>query len=283
MIPTSFEYKKANSVSEAIQLMQAHGDDAKILAGGHSLIPTLKLRLNNPGVVIDISKIAALGSISSSDGTLTIGANCTHGQIADSDEVRNHMSMIADAAGHIGDVQVRNAGTIGGSIAHADPAADWPTVLIAADASIHIHGPAGERSVAAEDFFEGLYTTSLADHELVTSVSIPDASGTTSAYEKFVQPASRFAIVGCAVVIKASDGNIASARVALGGVSESAGRDGAVESALVGQSASSSTAEAASAHAAETGSIMSDHFADEEYRKQMAKVYTKRALLSALA
>lgn len=264
-------------------MLKTHGDDAKILAGGHSLIPALKLRLNNPGVVIDISKIAALKSISMDGDTLVIGANCTHGQIESSDLVKGHLSMLSDTAGNIGDVQVRNVGTIGGSLAHADPAADWPTVLIAADANIQIEGSAGTRSVAASEFFEGLYMTALGEDEIITSVSIPSASGCKSAYAKFVQPASRFALVGCGVCLKVEDGTISAATVALGGVGDHAVRDAAVEAALVGKSATADAATEAAEAAAESIDAMSDHFAGEAYRKQMAKVFTKRALQAALS
>jgi len=283
MIPTSFEYKRAGSVSEALQMLKSHGDDAKLLSGGHSLIPALKLRLNNPGVVIDISKIEALKSIALDGETLTIGANCTHAQIASSDAVRAHMPMICETAGKIGDIQVRNVGTIGGSVAHADPAADWPTVLIAAQANIQMEGPGGRRSVAATEFFEGLYMTVLADDEIITAIQIPSAPGCSSAYAKFVQPASRFALVGCGVCLKVEGGTISSATVALGGVGDHPVRDAAVEEALKGQPANEDTAASAAEKAAESIDIMSDHFADEAYRKQMAKVFTRRALVAALS
>ena len=279
MIPSSFEYHKANSVEEAVQLLSNGGDDAKILAGGHSLIPTLKLRLNDPDKLIDISKIDALKSMSVSDGQLNIGAGCTHHQIASYGEMPAGLEMFSEAGHMIGDPQVRNRGTLGGSIAHADPAADWPGILLAANATINVTGPSGERSIPASDFFIALFTTALGEHEIITSVSVPiPAAGTKSTYKKFVQPASRFALVGCAAMAAVADGKCSNVQVAFNGVAAAPFRDGGVESALNGADCNAENVASASSNAASGKTVMQSHFASEKYRSHLAKVYAKKAL-----
>lgn len=282
MIPTGFSYHRAGSVKEAVNLLAKHGDDAKILAGGHSLIPALKLRLNEVGMLIDIAKIPELKSISTAAGHLVIGGCCTHSEIAYSRVVKEQIPMVAEAAELIGDVQVRNRGTIGGSLAHADPAADWPAVMLAADALIEVQGPKGSREIKAADFFSGFYETALSDHEVITAIRMPLlTTGTKTSYQKFMQPASRFALVGCAAVIKNDGGNASEVKVAFTGVSEAPFRDSGVENALKGKTLSVDNIAAAAEHAAADVSIMSDHFASEEYRKHLAKVYARRALAAA--
>lgn len=271
MIPTSFEYKRANSVEEAISLLSE--GYAKILSGGHSLIPSLKLRLSSPDSLVDIAKIPSLRGIKIEGNNLVIGSAATHHEIASSDLVKQHFSLLSEGAGAIGDVQVRNKGTLGGSLAHADPSADWPALVLASDATIEVHGSNGSRTIKADDFFTGFFATALEEDEIITAVHFPiPESGTKSTYQKFVQPASRFAIVGCAVV-KQPSGDV---RVAFSGVSDNAFRDTNVESAL---SAGASNEDAAS-KAAEGVAIMSDHYASEDYRKHLAKVYAKRALIA---
>ena len=280
MIPTSFKYQRAGSVEEAIGML--NGGDAKILAGGHSLVPAMKLRMNSPEKLVDISRIASLQNISTDGDHLVIGAGCTHGQIAASAEVRNTLSMVADASGMIGDIQVRNKGTIGGSIAHADPAADWPGVLLAANASVVCQGAGGSRTVSAGDFFTGFFSTALAEGEIITEIRIPKSTaGNHSAYAKFVQPASRFAIVGCAVALQVDNGTCTAARVAFNGVADAAYRATAIENALVGKAVNADTIAAAVAGATEGQTVMGDHFASEPYRTHIAKVYAKRALEAA--
>lgn len=281
MVPTSFSYHRPSSVDEALQLMASHGDEAKVLAGGHSLIPAMKLRMNSPGHLIDLSGVG-LDSISASGDSIAIGAMCTHAQIAADSAVNEHFAMVAQTAGIIGDIQVRNRGTIGGSIAHADPAADWPACLLAAEATITVQGAGGSRNIAASDFFEGLYETDLEEGELVTAIHLPiPGAGTSSAYAKFVQPASRFAIVGCAVMMTQSGGVCTDVRVAFTGVSDAAFRDGAVEAAMNGKAATADNIAAAAAQAAQGVDLLSDHFASEDYRKHLATVYAKRALMAA--
>lgn len=276
MIPNSFEYKRANSVDEAISLLG--GEGAKILAGGHSLIPALKLRLDAPGTLVDIAKIAELRYIRDGGDHIAIGAASTHHDLLTSSLIQEKATMMSQTAAVIGDIQVRNMGTIGGSIAHADPAADWPASLLAAEASIHVRSAGGARSIAASDFFQGLYTTALEEGEIITEIRVPVVAGAKSAYVKFMQPASRFAIVGCAVMLNESGGSISNARVAFTGVSDKAFRDAAVEGALT----DTSSVGAAAQHAAEGVDVLGDHFASEDYRKHLAKVYAKRAIMAAL-
>ena len=276
MIPNSFEYKKATSVDEAISLL---GDDVQILGGGHSLIPTLKLRLNAPGTLVDISKIESLKVIRDNENSITIGGGATHASIAADAALAEHAPMITQAAKEIGDIQVRNFGTIGGSMAHADPAADWPAVLLACDANVVIQGKDGKREVDIDQFFKGFYETALADGEIITAVRIPKmASNRHSVYVKFKQPASRFAIVGCAVGIEMEGGVVKSARIGMTGVGESAYRAMNVEKALVGQALTAESIEAAVKNVTEGAEVMSDHYASQKYRTHLAHVYVKRAL-----
>ncbi len=265
MIPSKFDYIKANSVSEAISLLGKHSD-AKLLAGGHSLLPAMKLRLNQPELLVDIGGISELQSISEDGDAIVVGANCTHVEIANSDLVAKHTQALAQAAAAIGDVQVRNAGTIGGSLAHADPAADYPAVVMAHDATILVEGPAGKREIASGDFFQGLFETGVEDNEVITGVKFPKSSN--GVYLKFAQSASRFAVVGCAA-IKTSSG----VQVGLTGVADTAYRASGVEAAFNGTNAT----EAAN-HAVDGVEVLGDHFASSEYRTHLTKVYVKKAL-----
>ncbi len=274
MLPRSVDYYRATSVADAISRLKAN-PDAKILAGGHSLVPAMKLRLNSPSMVIDIANIPELNYIKEQNGNISIGAMTTHGQIANSDLIKNKLPLFKDTADVIGDVQVRNVGTIGGSIAHADPSADWPAALLAAGASIITN----ERSISATDFFTGFFSTALNEGEIVTEISIPiPKAGSKMTYQKFSQPASRFAIVGCAVVITANAGVITDAKIAFTGVSDVAFCDEAVANELIGKPDNDTSAESAAELAAENISILSDNYAAEDYRKHLAKVYAKRAL-----
>jgi aerobic carbon-monoxide dehydrogenase medium subunit len=272
MIPYAFDYARPGSVEEALELLD---DDAKLLAGGHSLVPALKLRLSAPGKLIDIARIPSLKGIREENGEIVIGAATTHADIMKSALLQQHLPMFAEGAALIGDPMVRHKGTLGGSLAHADPSADWPAMVIAADGEVVLQGKGGARSVAAADFFTGFYSTALEDGELITEIRFPiPAAGTRMSYQKFSQPASRFAIVGCAVV-RHADGSV---RVAFTGVSDAAYRDRGVEEALEGQPLTDAVIEAAASRAAEGVSLNSDHFATEEYRQHLARVYCKRAL-----
>lgn len=276
MIPATFEYKKANSIEEALSMVS---EDAKILGGGQSLIPAMKLRLNSPEQLIDISKIDSLKAIDNNSDDIVIGAGSTHAAIMHNDAIATACPMMRHAASEIGDIQVRNKGTIGGSIAHADPAADWPAVLIAADAEVHIQNTSGKRSVGIDQFFTGFYETALEDGEVITGISIPKSSANASSvYVKFKQPASRFAIVGVAVSADVSDGSINNIRIGVTGLADAAYRAEATESALTGNTLTAASIESAVENIGSGVSIMSDHYASEKYRLHLAKVMATRAL-----
>jgi carbon-monoxide dehydrogenase medium subunit len=279
MIPESFDYQRASTVSEAISLLQKHGEDAKILAGGHSLVPTMKLRLATPATLIDIGGISELKYINDKGDYLAIGAGTTHWEIESSDLIAQKAPALSQAAGQIGDVQVRNRGTIGGVLAHSDPQADYPGVVLALDATIVVQGSRGERTIAVADYFTGLWETALGEDELLTEVRVPtDSANANSCYLKFPQPASRYPFVGCAVAMDSSAGSCSDLRVGFSGVGETAFRDSGVEEALRGNTLNESAIASASAKAAEGRSVLSDVFVSEEYRRAMAQVYAKRAL-----
>jgi carbon-monoxide dehydrogenase medium subunit len=283
MIPASFDYFAPKSVAEAVSLLQQHGDDAKILAGGHSLLPAMKLRLAQPTTLIDISKIAELKGISNNGG-LSIGAGTTYHSIATSEDVLKHCAILADAAKQIGDIQVRNRGTIGGALAHADPAADLPAVLLALGGTLSVQGPGGSRDIGADDLFISIFTTALEPNEIVTKVNVPAlGAGEGAAYAKLRHPASRYAIVGVAAYVKLEGGKVSAARVAVTGAGPVAVRQSASESALVGSSGDAAAIDAAAAAAGEDMEYLGDIHASAEYRKAMVKVYTKRALTEAIA
>ena len=282
MIPNKFDYERASTIDEAIKYLVEYGDDAKLLAGGHSLLPAMKLRLNNPVKLVDINLIPGLKYIREEEDILCIGAATTHFEIESSDTVNEKLPMLSQVAASIGDMQVRNMGTIGGSLAHADPAADWPAGMLATDAVLVLKGPEGVRNINAQDFFLGLYTTSLAENELITEVRIPVPQGNVGmAYAKCVQPASRFALVGCATIISKNNGLCDSVKLAFTGVAAKAFRDRTVEKALTGHAADADNITIAAEKAASDTDLLSDHFASEEYRRHLAKVYAKRALTEA--
>ena len=285
MYPTQTTYHRATSVSEAVQLL-AGNEGAKVLAGGHSLIPMMKLRLASPSVLVDIGRIEEMKGISADGAGLSIGALTTQAEIASSDLVKERAPALAEAAGLVGDPAVRNRGTIGGNVSHSDPASDLPPVLTALGASYNIAGPGGQRSVAAADFSTGLLETALAEDEILTGVSIPATpSGSGSAYVKFPHPASRYAVVGAAAIVTVQDGRCASASVVVGGVEATPTRASSVESALAHADLNDEALGAAAAAVAGDfqGDAMSDIFASVEYRQAMAAVYVGRALKAAVS
>jgi carbon-monoxide dehydrogenase medium subunit len=283
MYPSQVEYRRAGSVAEAISLL-GQNSGAKLLAGGHSLLPAMKLRLSDPGMLIDIGRIDELKSISVSGATLSIGALCTHAQIASSGDVRTHCTALASACGQVGDPQVRSWGTIGGNIAHADPASDPPTVVLACGGTIHVQGSGGARTIRADDFFTGLFATDLHPGELITKIDFPSLRSHKSAYMKMAHPASRYAVVGVCVVLEMDGSNCKSARVAVGGLTANAGRSTGAEAALTGSSIDDSALDAAAnALVNDIGdAAMGDIYASAEYRRAMAGVYLKRAVNAAL-
>ncbi len=284
MIPAKFDYIRASSVDEALSLLQQHGDEAKLLAGGHSLLPSMKLRLSTPAKLIDIARISELRYIRDEGSVIAIGAASTHRDIAASGEVAAKAPLLKQAAESIGDVQVRNMGTIGGSLAHADPAADYPAAILATEAEIVVKGSGGQRSVPASDFFQGLYETALQPDEIIIEVRVPaQPDGAGSAYLKFPHPASRFAVVGCAAMVHKSGGTCDLVRVAFTGVADHAFRDSNVEKALNGKAADETAIAAAAEQAAQGVDLMGDAFASEDYRQHLAKVYAQRALSEAVA
>ena len=283
MYAAEFDYYKAGSVADALQLLAAH-EGAKLIAGGHSLIPLLKLRLARPSALIDIGGIADLKGISVNNGTIRIGALATHGEIAGSSAIGNACGMVAEAAGGIGDTQVRNRGTIGGNVVHADPASDWGTVLTALNATFTIEG-AGSRTVAAEDFFEGIFTTVLGEGEVLTGIEIPVLAPNQHAeYAKMSHPATGFAVVGAAVAVTVENGRCTAASVVVGGLVAAPLRIKSVEAALIGQELNLDTIAAATQHVgADVGdNAIGDFFASAEYRTVIAGVEVKHAINHAM-
>jgi carbon-monoxide dehydrogenase medium subunit len=281
MIPAAFEYARASSVEDAIAKLSAANGAAKILAGGHSLVPAMKLRLAQPTMLIDIARIPGLSGIRERDGGVEIGACSVHHDIATSPFVQRHAPVLSDAAAGIGDPQVRNRGTLGGSLAHADPAADYPAAMLALDADLHLQGRGGRRTVKATAFFKDLMTVDLQVDEILVSVSFKSAP--VSAYAKLHQRASHFAIVGVGVVLEVRNGAIAAARVGVTGAGPYATRLTGVEQALVGKPAVQATL-AAAAEGAGTAieDVNGDLHASAEYRRAMVPVFTRRALEAAL-
>jgi aerobic carbon-monoxide dehydrogenase medium subunit len=283
MYSPDFNYYRAGSVAEASEFLRKH-PGAKILAGGHSLIPMLKLRLAAPPALIDIGRIAELKHIVAKDGIVRIGALTTHAELASSKALREQCPALAEAAGHVGDPAVRNRGTIGGNVAHADPASDLPTVLAALGARFVVSGGTGTKTVDVSSFFKGMMTTALGEHDLLVAIEVPiRQKGQGTAYVKFSHPASRYAVLGVAAAVTVSGGKCTAASVAVGGLVPRPTRASAVEKALVGQALSAdSLAKAASQVVQDLGSdILGDLYASAEYRKAVAPVWVKRALTAA--
>ena len=281
MIPASFEYTRATSLDDAIARLQAANGNAKIIAGGHSLVPLMKFRLSEPQTIIDIARIPGLSGVREKEGKIEIGAATVHNDVASSSLLLSKCPIVADTAAEIGDPQVRNRGTLGGSLAHADPSADYPAVMLAVDAEIHMKGPKGWRVARADQFFRDLFTVDMAPDEIIVGVQF--APVRAAAYAKLQQRASRYAIVGVAAALQVSDGKIQSARIGLTGAANHAMRLTSVERALAAQPLTPVVIEAAARHAgAEVTHVLSDIHAGGEYRRAMISVFTRRALEGAM-
>ena len=284
MVPAPFEYHAPSSLSDALALLSKHGEEAKVLAGSQSLVALMKLRLATPAHVIDLRKVPGLVGVRESGGVVQVGALTTHHGVASSELVRKRLPMVAEAALQIGDAQVRNFGTIGGSLSHADPAADWPAVLLALDASVAIAGPRGERTLKVEQLIVGPLTTALLPSEILTEVRIalPPAR-TAGAYEKLPNPASRFAIVGVAAEVSlAQGGGVAWSRIAITGLGPKPFRAANVEQALEGKAPEPATVKAAAARAAEGVEVRADLTGSASYKKHLASLYAERAIQRAI-
>jgi carbon-monoxide dehydrogenase medium subunit len=281
MIPTQFDYIAPSSVDEALAALAEHGDDAKVIAGGQSLLPVLRMRLNAPEVVIDLGGIEALRGIREDGDALVIGAMTTHHTVLHDPLVAQHAALLAKAEHELADAQIRHRGTIGGALAHADPAGDLGAPSLALGAEFVIAGPGGTRTVPADAFFVDLFETAIAEGELLTEIRVPKHTGWGAHYEKFVRVAHQWPIVAVAAAVRVEGGTIAEARVGLTNMGSTPLRARAVEEALVGQPATEDAVASAAARAAEGTNPPSDLNGAADYRTHLAKVLTRRAVLAA--
>jgi len=280
MFPAKFEYKAAGSIQEAVGLLE--DPEAKIIAGGHSLLPLMKLRLAQPKLLVDISRIPDLAYIRADGNQLAIGAMATYRQIEMSEEVHRRAAVLAEAAHEIGDPQVRARGTLAGALAHADPAGDMPAVALALGGSVKAVGASGERDLDLDTFFVDMLTTALQEREIIREVRLNVLpAGAGAAYQKFDQPASHYALTGICAVVSLSGGNIGSVRIGVTGVGPKAYRPTAVEQALAGQPATDDAVKAAVQSVADGIDVLGDIHASPEYRAHLARVLTRRAVLQA--
>ena len=284
MYPASFDYHTPGSVQEAISLLGKLRDDAKLLAGGHSLIPMMKLRLAQPKHLIDLRKVPGLAGIREDGGSIALGAMTTHWQVESSKLLQAKIPVVSDAAGMIGDPQVRNLGTIGGSLAHADPAADMPAVMIALGVEFVIEGARGRRTVKVDDFFKGLMMTAVGPDEILVEIRVPvPPAGSGAAYLKFPHPASRFAVVGvCAALTVDGKGICTKAGVGVTGAGTKAVRAKGVEAGLAGKALDQAAIEAAAAKAADGVDVQADLQGSVEYKSHLVRVHARRAIEAAL-
>jgi carbon-monoxide dehydrogenase medium subunit len=284
MFPAPFTYHRATSVADALDLLQQHADTGKVIAGGHSLLPIMKLRLAEPEHLIDITGIEELRAIAVEGDSVVIGALVTHRELATSAELAESVPLIPAMADLVGDQQVRNMGTIGGVLAHADPAADYPAGMLALDATVLVTGPRGDREIPIGEFFQGFLTTALAPDELLTAVRVPvPGPSAGSAYEKLANPASGYATVGVAAVVTRGDGGtIEAIRVGITGATDVAYRATAVEDALRGTTPDAATIKAAAAHATDGVEMLEDKHAPADYRARVTRNLTRRAIERAL-
>ena len=281
MIPAEFDYAAPGSVGEALALLAEHGDDAKVLSGGQSLLPVLRMRLNAPGIVVDISRIESLKGITDEGEAIRIGAGATYQDVLDSDLVREHLGLLHQAVQEIADPQIRHRGTVCGALVHADPAGDVGAPVLALEGQMVIQGQDGERTVPATEFFVDLFETAVQDGELLTAVVIPKHTGWGSHYEKFVRVSHQWAIIGIAAAVRAEGGTIAEARVGLTNMGSTPLRASAVEAALVGKEATEDAIAEVCAQVGEGTDPPSDLNGQADYRRHVAGVLTRRAVLAA--
>jgi carbon-monoxide dehydrogenase medium subunit len=281
VIPAKFDYLAPTSVEEALSALAEHGDDAKIMAGGQSLLPVLRMRLNAPELVIDLGRIEALRGVSEDGDALVIGALTTHSEMVTNDLVHQHALLLSKAAAEVADNQIRHRGTFGGALAHADPAGDMGAAALALDAEFVIKGAGGSRTVGASDFFVDLFETAIGEDEILTAIRVPKHTGWGAHYEKFVRVAHQWPIVAVAAAVRADGGTIAEARVGLTNMGSTALRATATEAALSGAAATEDGVRAAAERAAEGTNPPSDLNGSSEYRKHLARVLTRRAVLEA--
>ena len=283
MYSESFDYYRPKTLAEAVELLRKN-KDAKVLAGGHSLLPAMKLRTSSASALVDIGRLKGLAAIKASKKEVKIGALTTHAMIAASDAIKKACPILAEAAAQIGDLQVRNRGTIGGALAHADPAADFPTVIVALGGTLTATGPKGEREIEADKFFKDLFTTALKPGELLTSISVPaygNFPGMGSAYLKHRHPASSYAVVGVAAMVGLEDGKVTRVSLVVGGTTANPVRAKAAEDALTGQAPTADNIASAAEKVGDITATMSDMYASADYRTHLAKVMAKRALMMA--
>ncbi|HEU4567294.1 MAG TPA: xanthine dehydrogenase family protein subunit M [Marmoricola sp.] len=281
MIPAQFEYLAPTSLEEALSALSEHGDDAKIIAGGQSLLPVLRMRLNAPEFVIDLGRIDSLRGVREDGDAIVIGAMTTHAEVGTNELVAQHAALISQAVVHLADPQVRHRGTFGGALAHADPAGDLGGPALALGAEFVITGPGGNRTVAADDFFEDLFTTAIGDDEILTEVRIPKHTGWGAHYEKFVRVAHQWPIVAVGATVRMDGSTIAEARIGLTNMGSTPLRARATEEALAGQPATEDAVRRAAESAAEGTNPPSDLNGAADYRRHLATVLTRRAVLAA--
>ena len=281
MIPTSFDYLAPTTLDEALTALAEHGDEAKIIAGGQSLLPVLRMRLNAPEIVIDLGKIDGLSGVREDGEDLVIGAMTTHSEVGADPLVGQHAALLAKAIEHLADAQVRHRGTFGGALAHADPAGDLGAPALALDASFVIAGPGGTRTVGAGEFFQDVFTTAIGEGEILTEVRVPKHTGWGAHYEKFVRVSHQWSIVAVAATVRADGGAIAEAAIGLTNMGSTPLRARAVEQALVGQPASEDVVRRAAEAAADGTNPPTDLNGDADYRRHLATVLTRRAVLAA--
>ncbi|MGH3904863.1 MAG: FAD binding domain-containing protein [Pseudonocardiaceae bacterium] len=281
MIPAAFDYVAPSTVEDAVQTLAQAGEDAKVLGGGQSLIPVLRLRLATPTTVVDLAKISELRGVRDDGDAIVVGSMTTHHEVLHDPLIDEHAALLALATRTVGDPQIRHRGTFGGALVHADPAGDLPAPAVALDTEMVIAGPAGRRTVPAAEFFVGLFATAVRPDEVLVEVRVPKKTGWGAHYEKFNRIAQAWSVVAVAAAVRTEGGSIAEARVVLTNMGHTPVRARSVEQALVGRSAGAETIRAAAEHAAEGTSPMSDGNADADYREHLARVLTGRAVASA--